>query len=74
MHPAGLAKITAIHADGSWNNLDAVEGLETPPDLPSALAAMPTAADLDADGLQPPRIRPSISTRWPPVPLKCRRL
>lgn len=33
LHPAGLAKIEAAKADGSWTKLDAVEALETPPDL-----------------------------------------
>jgi uncharacterized protein YdeI (YjbR/CyaY-like superfamily) len=36
--PAGLAKIEAAKADGSWNALDAVEALEVPPDLEQALA------------------------------------
>ncbi|NJN98713.1 MAG: hypothetical protein HC875_33810 [Anaerolineales bacterium] len=36
--PAGLAKIEAAKQDGSWNALDAVEALEIPPDLASALA------------------------------------
>ena len=33
MTPAGLAKIAAAQADGSWTLLDAVEALEVPPDL-----------------------------------------
>jgi uncharacterized protein YdeI (YjbR/CyaY-like superfamily) len=33
MHASGLAKIEAAKADGSWAMLDAVEALETPPDL-----------------------------------------
>ena len=36
--PAGIAKIEAAKADGSWNALDAVENLELPPDLVEALA------------------------------------
>ena len=31
IHPAGLAKIEAAKADGSWSALDAVENLEIPP-------------------------------------------
>lgn len=36
MQPAGLAKIAAAKADGSWTKLDAVEALEIPPDLAAA--------------------------------------
>lgn len=43
MAPAGLAKIEAAKADGSWSALDAVEALEIPPDLAAALAATPNA-------------------------------
>jgi uncharacterized protein YdeI (YjbR/CyaY-like superfamily) len=43
MAPAGLAKIETAKQDGSWNALDAVEALETPPDLDSALSANPIA-------------------------------
>jgi uncharacterized protein YdeI (YjbR/CyaY-like superfamily) len=43
MAPAGLAKITAAQADGSWYTLDAVEALEIPSDLDQALAGNPTA-------------------------------
>lgn len=35
--PAGLAKIEAAKQDGSWNALDAIEALEIPPDLETAL-------------------------------------
>ena len=42
MAPAGLARVAAAKADGSWSALDAVEALETPPDLGQALAANPT--------------------------------
>lgn len=42
--PAGLAKIEAAQADGSWTSLDAVEALEVPADLRAALDAVPTAA------------------------------
>jgi uncharacterized protein YdeI (YjbR/CyaY-like superfamily) len=44
MAPAGLAKIEAAMADGSWSKLDAVEALEIPPDLAEALTAYPSAA------------------------------
>ena len=37
--PAGLAKIEAARKDGSWEALDAVEALEIPPDLETALAS-----------------------------------
>ena len=43
MAPAGLAKIEAAQADGSWYALDAVEALEIPADLDQALAGNPTA-------------------------------
>lgn len=39
MHPAGLAKVEAARADGTWNALDEVEALTIPPDLAAALAA-----------------------------------
>ena len=39
MQPAGLAKVRAAKADGSWSALDAAESLRVPPDLRSALAA-----------------------------------
>ncbi len=45
MTPAGLAKIEAAQADGSWTALDAVEALETPPVPADALAATPPAPD-----------------------------
>lgn len=49
MHPAGLAKIDAAKADGSWTKLDAVEALEVPEDLADALRAKPgAAANFDA--------------------------
>ncbi len=44
MMPAGLAKVEAAKADGSWSKLDGVEALEIPPDLAAALAAVPGAA------------------------------
>lgn len=44
MAPAGLAKVAAAKADGSWSALDAVEDLEIPPDLKEALASLPSAA------------------------------
>jgi uncharacterized protein YdeI (YjbR/CyaY-like superfamily) len=43
MTPAGLAKIEAARADGSWNALDAVEALEVPPDLETALGSYSAA-------------------------------
>jgi uncharacterized protein YdeI (YjbR/CyaY-like superfamily) len=43
MAPAGLEKINAAKSDGSWTLLDAVEALEIPPDLETALAAYPQA-------------------------------
>ncbi len=46
MAPAGLAKVEAAKADGSWTALDAVEDLIVPDDLAAALAARPPAADL----------------------------
>ncbi len=39
MTPAGLEKINAAKADGTWTLLDAVEALEIPPDLETAFAA-----------------------------------
>jgi uncharacterized protein YdeI (YjbR/CyaY-like superfamily) len=44
MTDAGLARIHAAQADGSWATLDHVEALTTPPDLEKALAAEPKAA------------------------------
>ena len=44
MAPVGLAKVEAARQDGSWYALDAVEALEIPPDLATALAAYPNAA------------------------------
>jgi uncharacterized protein YdeI (YjbR/CyaY-like superfamily) len=41
MAPAGLDKVAAAQADGSWNALDAVEALVLPDDLVQALAAYP---------------------------------
>jgi uncharacterized protein YdeI (YjbR/CyaY-like superfamily) len=43
MAPAGLAKVEAAKADGSWEILDKVEALELPEDLSAALAATPAA-------------------------------
>lgn len=49
MTAAGLAKIKAAKADGSWRALDSVEALEMPPDLSKALASHKTAtANFDA--------------------------
>jgi uncharacterized protein YdeI (YjbR/CyaY-like superfamily) len=44
MAPAGLAKIEAAQADGSWEILDRVESLAIPEDLAAALAGAPQAA------------------------------
>lgn len=44
MTPAGLAKIEAARADGSWTLLDSSEAMEVPADLEAALAAHPDAA------------------------------
>jgi uncharacterized protein YdeI (YjbR/CyaY-like superfamily) len=43
MTPAGLAKVEAAKADGTWTALDSIEALEVPPDLAAALAGYPTA-------------------------------
>jgi uncharacterized protein YdeI (YjbR/CyaY-like superfamily) len=43
MAPAGMAKVRAAQADGSWAALDAVEDLLVPDDLALALAAYPAA-------------------------------
>lgn len=45
MADAGLRVVEAARADGSWNQLDDVEALRTPPDLAEALAADPVAAE-----------------------------
>jgi uncharacterized protein YdeI (YjbR/CyaY-like superfamily) len=45
MAPAGLAKVEAAKADGTWTLLDDVETLAVPPDLAAALAAQPPAAE-----------------------------
>jgi uncharacterized protein YdeI (YjbR/CyaY-like superfamily) len=43
MTPAGLAKIEAAKANGSWSALDSVEALEVPPDLETALGSYSAA-------------------------------
>lgn len=43
MTPAGLAKVAAAEADGSWTLLDDVEALVVPPDLAAALGSRPGA-------------------------------
>ena len=49
MTPAGLAKIEAAQADGSWSLLESAERLEVPDDLAAALANYPDArAHFDA--------------------------
>jgi uncharacterized protein YdeI (YjbR/CyaY-like superfamily) len=45
MRPQGLAKVEAARQDGSWVALDAVEALEIPFDLESALAAQDSARE-----------------------------
>lgn len=44
MTPAGLALIDAAKRDGSWTRLDAAHADSLPPDLVTALAAVPAAA------------------------------
>jgi uncharacterized protein YdeI (YjbR/CyaY-like superfamily) len=44
MTPAGLAKVEAAKADGSWNALDGVEAIEIPPDLDAEFAKYEHAA------------------------------
>jgi uncharacterized protein YdeI (YjbR/CyaY-like superfamily) len=44
MQPAGLAKIEAAKADGSWATYDAVENHEIPADLQAAFDARPALA------------------------------
>jgi uncharacterized protein YdeI (YjbR/CyaY-like superfamily) len=43
MKPVGLKIVEEAKANGLWNKLDAVEALETPPDLAKALAKFKTA-------------------------------
>lgn len=43
MTPAGLAKIEAAKADGSWTSLDDIEAMIVPDDLDAALRADPEA-------------------------------
>ncbi|MEO1093704.1 MAG: YdeI/OmpD-associated family protein [Cyanobacteria bacterium J06638_28] len=44
MMPAGLDKVDAAKADGSWTALDDIENLVIPEDLAAAFAALPPAA------------------------------
>lgn len=44
MRPSGLAVVEAAKRSGRWSALDAVEALEIPPDLATALDAAPPAA------------------------------
>ena len=44
MMPVGLAKVEAAKADGTWNELDAIENLEVPADLGEAFAELPGSA------------------------------
>lgn len=48
MTAAGLAKIDAAKQDGSWTALDAVEALEIPADLRTALAVHKSTANFEA--------------------------
>ena len=58
MTPAGLAKIDAAKADGTWALLDSVDKLEVPADLAAAFDAYPDArANFDAF---PPSARHAI--------------
>lgn len=43
MTPAGLSKIEAAKADGSWSALDSIDAMGMPADLEAALAANPAA-------------------------------
>jgi uncharacterized protein YdeI (YjbR/CyaY-like superfamily) len=61
MAPAGLAAIDRAKANGSWEILDAVERLEIPPDLASALAAHPPGAVNFA--AFPPSVRKQLLAR-----------
>jgi uncharacterized protein YdeI (YjbR/CyaY-like superfamily) len=45
MTPAGFSKVQAAKKDGTWNALDTVEVLETPPDLAKALSKNKTAKE-----------------------------
>ena len=45
MMPAGLAKIEAAKADGSWSKLDAVENLEIPDDLSTTFDKHPSSRE-----------------------------
>lgn len=45
MTPAGMAKIDAAKADGSWAALDDVEALVIPPDLDAAFDAYPNSRE-----------------------------
>ncbi len=58
MRPEGLAVVRRAQADGSWDKLLAVDGLETPPDLAAALQAEPLAAHFF--GRFPPSSRRAI--------------
>lgn len=45
MTPAGLDKVDAAKADGSWTALDDIENLVIPEDLAAAFAALPPAVE-----------------------------
>jgi uncharacterized protein YdeI (YjbR/CyaY-like superfamily) len=57
--PAGLARIAAAVADGSWEILDRVEALEMPEDLAAALRAAP-GAEAGFAGLAPSVRKPLL--------------
>lgn len=59
MAPAGLVKIEAAKADGSWEILDRVDALEIPEDLAAALAAVPGAAESLA-AMAPSVVKPCL--------------
>ncbi len=57
--PAGLARIAAAQADGSWGLLDQVEALVMPEDLAAALRAAP-GAEAGFAGLAPSVRKPLL--------------
>lgn len=58
LEPAGIEKIEAARADGSWSALDAVDRLEIPADLQAAFDRFPGSRE-EWDGF-PPSIRRGI--------------
>jgi uncharacterized protein YdeI (YjbR/CyaY-like superfamily) len=45
MQPAGLVKVEAAKASGTWQALDEVEAMEIPPDLAAAFAERPASRE-----------------------------